>query len=131
MISQEKFVEDNLSHHPINLVAHVGAITYVKDRAVLNIRLRDEFSTDCSASGVLGVIVDYVARVAGREFIGNCFVLEQEIFVHSPVLGRALMVSATIEFSIHQNAAYRCKIFSVTSDNNKLVGESQGTLLSS
>jgi hypothetical protein len=131
MNNQQKFVEAAVGNHPVNLLFHVDPIRYVRGHAVLKVSLREEFSSDSSASaGVLGLVVDYIARVAGNESIGDCFVLEQEICVH-PTSSRALMASAKIELSNNCNAAYRCKVYSVKGSKNQLVGESHGTLISS
>lgn len=131
MKSQQQSVDSHFNDHPFNIFFSVDLVKYVNGKSIFTFRVRDEFSSDsCQSAGVLGVAADYIARIAGQKLIGECSVLEQEVYLRTKVPGRSWVASAKIDYSDNQNAAYCCKIYAVTGRRNRLIGETQGTLVS-
>ena len=78
--------------------------------------------------GVLGCIFDYSARIVGYKTLGQCFISECEINVHTESQADNLIVNASIAATNNQYATYHCEIYSLNQPSNLLLAESQGTL---
>lgn len=132
MNSQQILIHDVLIDHPVKVFFQANIIKCLAGQARFTFKLRDEFSgRDFESAGVLGLVVDYVARTLGNTCLEHCFLLEQEIRFYSHKLKSSLMVNASIESLNDTDAAFYCEIFSLEKPKNHLIAESRGTLWTS
>lgn len=104
----------------------VSLIEHRAGKITMSLSIRDDISG--GQYGALGCVVDCAARMAGYAAIGQCFLSECEINVHTQSRVQEFIVSANIAACQKHYATYHCEIYSADQLTNLLIAESQGTL---
>lgn len=123
-----KPVHSIVNNHALTSFFSVNLIEKSEGNITLELSAKNN-AAEKNQQGALGCIVDCAARLAGYSALGQCFLSECEINVHTLSRTQDFIVNATIAAANKQHATYCCEIYSVQPLTNLLVAESQGTLL--
>lgn len=128
MNSQQIYIDDVLIHHPVETFFHTSITKCAVGKAMVIFKLRSEFVSErFDSAGVLGLLVDYTARMAGQSQMGSCLMAEHEINCRAQPKVSIFTVNVSIGSISANNATFYCKVFA--GDNRKrLIAESHGTL---
>lgn len=129
MNTQREFTKSLSDTHIVNLVFEVGVTKFNAGKLSVNFKVRDQFVSGIS-SGALSALVDYLARIAGQENLGDSFISECEISFPAPCYGEEFVASAQVSASGCGYATYCCEIHALEGAKRRLVAESHGTLMS-
>lgn len=117
-----------LDKHSVNVFFKCRVLEIGRGRLVMSFRLRDEYQSSGVPEGVVGSLVDLVARSAGLDTIGRSFISEYEINFRPQLSGEELIATARVDSHNHLYMTYCCEIHQLEDLERRLVIESQGTL---
>lgn len=125
MNSIQKVVESIIDNHLIKALFTVKLAGQCDGEVTLHFKMREDAIH--SHQGATGLMIDCAARSAGYWHIGPSFLAECETHIRVLPHAREFIARAGIAQADQNCATFYCEIYS--KPNNKLVAESQGTLL--
>lgn len=122
-------IRNILNSHPVSALFNTSLIHSEPGNIVLNLKCKDGLGSNANPGGTFGCIVDCVARIASYKHIGDSFMSEYELNFHAQIPTREFVAYAVVDSANNDSAVYSCGIYAVENPENRLVAESQGTLL--
>lgn len=128
MNNQLESIYSFLDKHSISLFFNCRVLEAVQGKLVMSLRLRDDYQSSGVPEGLVGSLVDAVARSAGLDYMGRSFISEYEINFRPQLSSDELIATAMVDSHNHLYMTYSCEIYQFEDSEKRLVIESQGTL---